>query len=276
MLTNSQIFEMAQELATTIDRQPVLPELGVISSEQRTLDHDLQGHLRKVYKSQFPYDDVFDFDVMAKLPFIHTVLAKPDFETWFLACTPKNLLEKGVSTPSNTAVPWQLLQIFGNYWYSAAKLKMMMKIVCHPTHEQRLLVQWLPSVYFSTLAAAQIVYPEFGTVNFKGQRWEINIKQQQNYEFDLTGTMAYLRRRTTQKIAPWSIAEDSVFSYRGDSTQNVDLSPSFGVVCVVPINTFQTSVIAPDMYSVIVSFCYEGLETSEPRGVIGSLINTDV
>lgn len=275
MFLNLLTFNMAQQLATTIDKQPVLPAAGVISSEQRTLEHNLQGHLRKVYRSQFPYDDVFDFDVMAKMPWIHTVLAKADFDNWFFACTPFNMATRGVLT-NTAAVPWQIVQILGNYWYSARKLVMMVKIVCHPTHEYRLQVQWLPSVYFPNLADAQVVYPEFGTLNFRGQRWEINIKQQQNYQFDLEGTMAYLRRRTTQRIAPWPIAEDSGFVYRSASDKNQDLSPCFGIVAIVPVNTFQTSNIAPNNFGAIISFCFDGLETSEPRGVIGSLLISDV
>lgn len=275
MFLNLLTFNMAQELATTIDKQPVLPAPGVLSSEQRTLEHNLQGHLRKVYRSLFSYDDVYDFDVMAKLPWIHTVLEKAQLDVWYFACTPRNMATDGVNT-SNAAVPWQITQILGNYWYSATKLIMMMKIVCHPTHQYRFQVQWLPSVYFKTLADAQTIYPEFGTLAFKGQRWEVNIKQQQNYQFDLTGTMSYLRRRTTQKSTPWPLAEGSGFNYRGNSTNNTDLSPCFGIVTVVPVNTFQSSAIAPDNFSAIVSFCFDGLETSEPRGIIGSLILSDV
>lgn len=266
---------MAQQLTTTIDRQPLIPDPGVISSEQHILEHNLQGHLRKVYKSQFPYDDVFDFDAMAKLPWIHTTLTKDEFDSFFLACTPSNMIKQGV-TGQSPAVPWQLAQIVGNYWYSARALKMMVKIISHATHEYRVQVQWLPSVYFPTIAAAQIIYPEFGTLAFKGQRWEINIKQQQNYEFDLVGTMAYLRRRTTQKVAPWNIADGNGFSYHGDSSRCVDVSPSFGCVCIVPMNTFYYSAIAPSTFGAIISFVFDGLETSEPRGIIGSLIGSDV
>lgn len=266
---------MTQEIATIIDRQPVLPLPGLVSSEARAVEHNLQGHLKKVYKSQFPYDDQFDFDIMAKLPWIHSVFSKDNFDDFFLACTPYNLINEGVQHEAS-AVPFQLLQIVGNYWYTARALKCLVKFICHPTHEYRLQLQWLPSVYFKTLAAAQVRYPEFGTLNFKGQRWEMNIKQQQNYEFDLTSTMPYLRRRTTQKTVPWALTEGSVFSYRGNSSRNSDLSPCFGLLAVVPMNTFQYSTIAPDTFQVVVSFVYDGLETSEPRGILGSLIMSDV